>query len=72
MVTTVAALGWTTTQDVGFSSRFWLLEPITVVVLGGSVACAIASLALIPLVAEARPEKPDESIYKTIAKYLPW
>ena len=68
LVTTVAALGWVAAKPN-------LLTPttlkITLVSLCASIAFAIFTLALIPLVAEAIPAANKKSIYEIRASFKP-
>jgi hypothetical protein len=64
LVTTVAALGWVTTNNVAFWSP--VIQLICIWCLALSIVFAILTLALIPLVEEQRLA--DQSIYRVSAK----
>ena len=64
LVTTVGALGWVATQDLGGPQ---CLKIGCLVLLGFSVGFAILTLAIIPHVAESI-DKSTDSIYRVTAK----
>ena len=61
LVTTVAALGWTSTEKVNISSEFICIGIIWCFAL--SIMFGIFTLALIPIVAESVDDK-TKSFYK--------
>jgi cytochrome bd-type quinol oxidase subunit 2 len=63
LVTTVAALGWTTAKDAAHFSATWI-QVATILLFALSVVFAILTLALIPHISENLEEGP-RSIYET-------
>jgi hypothetical protein len=67
LVTTVAALGWVATKDLGLRPTY--LRTLCILFFGLSVVFAIFTLALLPLIAEQiQGLPPSTSMYRVAVK----